>query len=177
MALTLWKYKEGKQNPEKTLLRITETYGPPDIIDKEEGGLAIWNCCTIRKKTSHLYHEIMIRDESIKHSSHVDYLYTSVILKSALTKQQFMEIYDISPSLYYVQLERKLVVRCHFIGANIITLYLALAVQNGLISIVAIKEKKLYEIYIEIASGMLKRKYDSIIFLNEKLDYIWQFVV
>lgn len=82
-----WDNDSGQFNPVDAYARESKEMGPPDLIDKSPGGLAIWREDTLKEQGIPLV-EIVLRDESIAHESpapHRDYLYATYELDVNMT--------------------------------------------------------------------------------------------
>ena len=91
-----------------------------------------------------LFDEHILRDEDVKHCvprNHHDYFYSSVKF-FVPKKNKVFDVLKISGSLNYDGLKKLLTARCGGIGANYATLYLAMMVANGKLSISQVKKKK-----------------------------------
>lgn len=106
--------------PKKRYLDIVKEFGRPDLLINKSGGLALW-------KNKDYFTKIILKDESIEHPKpkpHCDFLYATINVY--IPQGALCEILGLSQSIYYDSLKRELTARCHFMGANVATLYLAM---------------------------------------------------
>jgi hypothetical protein len=106
------------QEPKKVLPNIrnmkelNRLIGPPDVIDKKNGGIAIWSAATLKKAGYGFLHRLEIIDESVpsvtpvKHFSNV---YIWVHLKPSM--EQLNNILSLSKDFYYDRKKELLIVR------------------------------------------------------------------
>ena len=125
------------------LLDWVDEFGEPHIYSSKRGGLAIWYPLDDPKLKKRLepFDEIMIRDEAIQHHnprSHCDFLYGSI--RVYIPPEQRPLILSLSDSIHYDPLKLSLTARCHFLRANIVTLLLALYIQQGDLDIVSARQ-------------------------------------
>lgn len=110
--------------PKNRFKDVVDEFGPPDMVINSSGGLAIW-------KNRDYFKEIILKDESIEHlkpKPHCDFLYATInVFVPESVKCILLEL---SQSIYYDDLKRELTARCHFMGANVATLYLAMMIIN-----------------------------------------------
>jgi len=136
---------KGEYNPAERLQDIINVYGKPTTIDKKSGGFAVWNQKTLKKKKK-CYDRIVIRDEQIPHLKplpHIDFLYLTIDYYIPLPK--LLQVLGITQSLMYDQLKQQITVRCHWMKANINTLYLAIKIADGNLTLKEVKSKDLYK--------------------------------
>jgi hypothetical protein len=128
--------KYGDTSPGKRLLDLYEELGPPSILDPRSGGLAIWYKRDLdHSPTGKCFEEIMIRDEQIPHgnpANHTDFLYTQY--KLCVPEDLVEDIRSLSTSVVYDPLKCWIRARCHFLGANVATLFLAKKIATREIS-------------------------------------------
>ena len=108
--------------PKQRYTDLVEELGEPYFVVNKPGGLALWT-------NLGFYQEIILRDESIKHTKpkpHCDFLYSTV--KVYISEDVIDSIEDISESITYDRLKKELTARCHFMGANVATLQLAMEI-------------------------------------------------
>ena len=146
---------------------IAGALGRPDWFSPEPGGNAGWNEATL-KRYGLIFYEIRIVDEAIPHPEpalHCDCMYISIKVKIPM---RFLEkINYISKSMWYDQLKESLVARCHFVGASVATLRLALETIDTDFVIIAFPD--LYKKYIMEAStpkGLIKQYKRLVTLLN-----------
>ena len=124
--------------PKKYYDECVKLFGSPTALSTNKHGFAFW-------KTKGLFSEHLLRDEDVKHCvprNHHDYFYSSV--KFYVPKNKLLDVLKISGSLNYDGLKKLLTARCGGIGANYATLYLAMLVASGEISIKDVKKDDLY---------------------------------
>lgn len=121
-----------KSKPKERLPDLVKEFGNYDSIDKSSGGQAVWKESTLKSR-GHPWSRIEIRDEEISHPSpapHFDFLYTWLKV-GKLEKNIAAKILAVSESISYDPLKGELRARCHFMGANAATLWLALKIIKG----------------------------------------------
>lgn len=99
---------------------LVKEFGEPSILVNEAGGLAIWYHPAF-------YTQIVLKDESIEHDKpkpHCDFLYATVNV--VVPFELVPLLLQISDSINYDNLKKELTARCHFMGANVATLWLAM---------------------------------------------------
>ena len=126
-----WTNKTGKFNPVKRYADMVSVYGEPKILDSAPGGRAIW---TKEQLTKTCFDELVLRDESIAHKEpapHKDFLYATITYE--VSDKRLPDVLSLSKSIYYDKLKKQITARCHFMGANVSTLLLAvkLAKRKG----------------------------------------------
>jgi hypothetical protein len=124
--------------PKKYYDECVKMFGKPTALSREKYGFAFW-------KTKGLFEEHILRDEDVKHcvpAPHHDYFYSSV--KFFVPPEKVWDVLKISGSLSYDGLKKTLTARCGGIGANYATIFLAMLVANGLLSIKEVKKSEMY---------------------------------
>lgn len=119
-----------------------KSLGKPIFAANVPNGMAYW-------KTRGLFAEHLLRDEEIKHcvpANHYDFFYSSI--KFYVPPEMIKRVLSISGSINYDGLKKLITARCASIGANIATLYLAMVLVSGKMSIQDIKKKGLYSKHI-----------------------------
>ena len=97
----------------------------PDGYDQKLGGFAIWNDLGNYKR-------IEVRDEMALHmvpAIHVDFMRS--IIDYPMSSDKIDDVRSLSESVQYDNLRHELSASCHFVGANVATLYLAILVASG----------------------------------------------
>lgn len=145
-----WK----NNKPKKAYKDLITTLGKPIFSANVPNGMVYW-------KKRGLFSEHLLRDEEIKHcvpANHYDFFYSSI--KFYVPPNMIKRVLSISGSINYDGLKNLLTARCAGIGANIATLYLAMMLVSGKMSIQNIKKKGLYSKYIrgEIESHIKLKK-------------------
>jgi hypothetical protein len=110
--------------PKKRYQDVVDEFGEPNVIQDEPNGFAIWN-------NKDYFTKIVLQDESIKHlkpKPHCDFLYATINV--FIPDKNISKVLNLSQSVYYDNLKRELTARCHFMGANVATLYLAMMIIN-----------------------------------------------
>ena len=123
--------KYSEHNPSERYTEVVREFGPPDLVDRRKGGVAIWKCQTLKERGFPWY-RVEIHDELVPHSKslpHTDFLYTWY--KIDIPKHLIPRVLSISDSITYDPLRQLLRARCHFHGANVATLWLAMKVVQG----------------------------------------------
>ncbi len=123
-------------------VRLVESIGLldiPDTIDGNAGGYAVWKD-TNERVLAHFpfLHEITLRDEMIPHfapAPHPDCYYWSMLIRPMDNTRFEQDLSMLSSSITYDRRTHRITVRCHFEGANIVTLYLASRLAHGSMSI------------------------------------------
>ncbi len=125
----------GDASPGKRLTDVVQEFGLPDMIDVNQGGVAIWKRSTLRNR-GFCWERVEIHDEQIPHevpAPHTDFLYVWYHLPvRSLTKGNMADynrivadIRALSESITFDPLKQVIRVRCHFMGAVAATLVLA----------------------------------------------------
>lgn len=112
------------QLPKERYPDLIKEFGYPTYIVNRPNGVAIW-------KDKDFYTKIMLKDESIQHNKpkpHCDFLYSTINVYIPFSI--LMDVLRLSESIFYDQLKKELTARCHFMGANVATLYLAMMITN-----------------------------------------------
>lgn len=133
--LSKWKNKLPKQY----YLECVKMFGPADALSNKKGGICIWY------DRGELFSEHILRDEQVAHCvprPHNDYFYSSVLFY--IKPEKVWDVLRISGSLNYDGLKKLLTARCGGINANYATLYLAMLVANGELSISQVKSNDMY---------------------------------
>jgi hypothetical protein len=115
-------------NPYDAYNQLVDKYGTPDVYDPRTGGFAVWYRTTLKSK-GHIWDRIEIHDEQVPHTvptPHVDYMYTWFKMDIPENKRNI--ILSMSDSITYDPLKKLIRARCHFEGANIATIWLAMQV-------------------------------------------------
>ena len=131
-------YKWIHARPKKYYPECLKLFGTPTASSNKKNGFALW-------KTKGLFKEHLLRDEDVKHCvprHHHDYFYSSV--EFFVPKDKVCDVLKISGSLNYDGLKKLLTARCGGIGANYATLYLAMLVASGKMSIQKVKKDDMY---------------------------------
>jgi hypothetical protein len=146
-----WRARYGKISPRERLPEIVAEFGSPDLIDTSAGGGAIWFKKTLRARGKK-YEQVLILDEAIVHAKpapHADFFYTQVKLVIPCDYQKRLrDILGLSKSVQYDPLKQVLTARCHFAGANKATMYLAVKIALGLLTLQEIQDHDLYATHI-----------------------------
>lgn len=122
---------------------IKSKYGKPNIIDHSEGGIAIWFGRTL---SGTCFDRIELIDESVPHcvpAPHRDYLYSYVNYE--VPNDKVLDVISLSGSVSYDPLKKLLRARCGSEEANIATLYLAVSIGSGVVSLKKVQNEKLYK--------------------------------
>jgi hypothetical protein len=133
--LSKWKHTL----PKKYYIECVKMFGKPNAISNTEGGMCIWY------DQGDLFSEHILRDEQVEHCvprPHQDYFYSSILFY--VPSDKLLDVLKISGSLNYDGLKKLLTARCGGINANYATLYLAMQVANGDLSISQVKSDDMY---------------------------------
>lgn len=133
-----WKYKKARD----TYPKLVKLLGIPVFANNVPSGIVYW-------KKRGLYAEHMLRDEEVKHCvpvNHSDFFYSSI--KFYVPPDMLKRVLSISGSINYDGLKSFVTARCGGIEANIATLYIAMCLVSGKMTIQEIKKKGLYGKYI-----------------------------
>lgn len=133
-SVSNWHYKRPKAYYNKCI----KLFGSPLFTANVRHGHALW-------KTRGLFTQHLLIDEDVKHCvprPHRDYFYSSVLFFVPETK--LCDVLKISGSLLYDGLKKELTARCGGIGANYATIYLAMLVASGKMSINDVKKQDMY---------------------------------
>jgi hypothetical protein len=98
--------------------KIVGVFGYPTVFEDRPNGFIMWDNVGVFKS-------IYIKDESVKHDDHCDFVYATVsihIPQFALDK-----IYDLSKSIMYDRLKNELTIRCGSLSQ--IVSYLAMVLE------------------------------------------------
>ena len=121
---------------------LKQKYGKPCIISNDTGGLAVWNK---QKLKNTCFERIEIHDEEIPNCSpkpHKEFLY--YFINYDIPESKIMDVLSVSGSLSYDPLKKLLRCRCYREAGNIGTLYLAVLVGNGILSLQDIQKGNMY---------------------------------
>ena len=135
----------GSNAPTDRFSDVVDEFGQPDMIDRGVGGGAIWFGGTLKRQNKP-WEMVMIMDEAIPHdepAKHADFLYSWIRLNIP-SEAVMHDILRISDSISYDPLKRWLQVRCHFMGANLDTAFLAIRMAQVKTTLKEIKDKELY---------------------------------
>lgn len=109
--------------------QIASLLGKPTSIGKKSGGSATWINVSIDNCEFAEWH---IKDESIPHlvpAPHIDFFYVSYKLKCP--HERVSELLSLSESVVYDRLKSCVTARCHFMPANIVSIYLCKKIALG----------------------------------------------
>jgi hypothetical protein len=143
-----WTSSNFDLSPKARYPDVEQEFGKPDYIDVNSGGGAYWFKKTL-KKNGHPYEKIYMLDEAIIHmhpAPHADFLYSSVRVN--VPDEKISDVRALSDSVTYDPLKKEITARCHFMGANRATIYLAILLAQGHVSLREIKKENLYGRYI-----------------------------
>jgi hypothetical protein len=140
MSVSKWQHAR----PKGFFPTAIKLLGEPTFVANVPHGMAYW-----KAGGSGLFAEHFLKDEEVAHcvpAIHHDYFYSSV--KCYVPPLLRAAVLSISGSMNYDGLKNLLTARCASIEANIATLYLGMAVANGIMDIQAVKRAGLYGRYI-----------------------------
>ncbi len=135
-----WRHVSGDMTPVARFPGLISRYGPPDVVDKGPGGVAIWKKETLMKKGV-IWNRIELRDELVPHNDpapHQDFLYAWYKVPAQyipVPPSTVCQLLKLSESLTYDPLKHLIRARCHFMGANIVTIWLAMEIIQGRLSL------------------------------------------
>lgn len=122
--------------------QLVNKLGVPLRYDPNSGGIALWemvdplfraiyNSSQGDKNTS-VYSRLMIKDEKIPHLvpiPHTDWFYSSMYMD--IPDNKVKDVLDLTESVSYDTMKKEITARCHFEGANLVTLFLSKQIANG----------------------------------------------
>jgi len=114
---------------------VVNEFGKPTQIINQTGGLIKWS-------NKDYFEEIVLKDESIEHmkpAPHCDFLYATINVY--IPEDIVPIVMSLSKSVYYDNLKKELTARCHFMGANVSTLLLAMNIANDSANVNMYKNK------------------------------------
>ncbi len=133
------KAPQGRAN------QIARVLGPPNLIDIKPGGLVIWNYVDPFFRQANVYQNIkpgfkpidvysklIIKDEQIPHivpAPHTDWFYAYMYLD--IPDDKVDTIRKLSESIGYDTMTKEAYGRCHFMPANLTSLYLIKQISQG----------------------------------------------
>lgn len=108
--------------PRKRYPDLVKEFGEPDLVVNRPGGVALWD-------DRDYWTSIMLVDESVEHKEpkpHCDFLYSDINVY--VPDDVLPQVLQLSKSIWYDRLKKQLTARCHFMGANVATLWLAMKI-------------------------------------------------
>jgi hypothetical protein len=112
--------------PKERFPDLVKEFGQPHMIfSNKNSGIARW-------QNVKCYKSIMLLDESVQHNhpvKHCDFLYATVQVHIPFDVLHL--VLGLSESVKYDRLKNHLAVRCHFMGANVSTILLALKIAKN----------------------------------------------
>lgn len=134
------KLKWKNKSPQKRANQVYKMLGSPNMIWKDAGGSIVWKRAdpyfstanVAEDESDQVYLKIEIKDEMIPHlvpGPHNDWMYATIWLN--IPSDRLASVLALSESVFYDRLTKELTVRCHFMAANIATLYLAKQIALG----------------------------------------------
>lgn len=139
--------KHGGFTPAQRYRDIVAEFGQPTTIDRRPGGQAVWTRRDI--PPSKPYDRVVLIDEQIPHKTpkpHVDFLYVS--LDYEVPEDLIPDVLRLSESVYYDRLKKQIWARCHFMGATVATLCLAVKIASRELTLAEIMDQDLYKMNI-----------------------------
>lgn len=122
--------------------QIFKVLGEGNYIDKKKGGFIIWknvdpffrqaNVYPEDVKSPNVYSKLVIKDEEIPHlipSPHTDWFYAYMYLD--IPSLLINNVLALTESIGYDTMSREVYARCHFMPANLTSLYLIKQIVNG----------------------------------------------
>lgn len=140
IALLFFFLPRGKRNgvsafvhglPRRRYKDVVAEFGQPLFAVNAPGGVALW-------RPAPPYVEVVLKDESIQHKDHCDFLYATI--QYYIPPEARAAVLSLSESINYDQLAQQLVARCHFMAANVATLWLATALAEGRVTLEQARE-------------------------------------
>ncbi|MHA1682066.1 MAG: ubiquitin-like domain-containing protein [Promethearchaeota archaeon] len=130
-----WEHRTGKHNPVVRYHDLVKEFGVPDPhnVDSRKGGMIFWTKEELADG-GHCLERLELHDESLSHlvpTPHKDFLYTWFRVNSELSDKTISVISLLSESVTYDPLKRLIRARCHFMGANVATIWLIMFVIIG----------------------------------------------
>jgi hypothetical protein len=122
--------------------QIFKVLGEPNTVDKKKGGLIIWrnvdpffrqsNMYPENIKSQNVYSKLVIKDEEIPHLipvPHTDWFYAYMYLD--IPSHIVDNVLALTESVGYDTMSKEVYARCHFMPANLTSLYLIKQIVNG----------------------------------------------
>jgi len=123
--------------------QLAQILGPPSTLDPRPDGRVIWEWVDpfLRQaysyiaptlKSTQLYSKLMIKDQQIPHLvpvPHTDWFYAYMYID--IPSERVDDVRKLTESLGYDTLSKELYARCHFMPANLTTLFLAKQIALG----------------------------------------------
>lgn len=151
-----WIYNEKKcrtkHNPVNRYRDVVQMFGDPTVVLDKPRGRAFWDRDTLMLNGVGWIHELLLEDECVEHAfpaKHHDFYYATYktkLSKKLLTAMR-STIEDLTGSVFVDPLEQTITARCHFMGANVATLYLAMLIATN--QLVDVEEKELKVVTFE----------------------------
>jgi len=132
---------EWKHGPPQASANILyDVLGKPNRMSPEAGGVVIWEnvdpffrqANVFPGKSLQVYSKIMIKDEQIPHlvpGPHTDSMYAFMYMD--IPSDKVNDVLSLTESIGYDTMKKEIYARCHFMAANIVSLYLAKQIANG----------------------------------------------
>lgn len=134
-----WTHK----NPQGRANQIAHLLGEPNSLDRNPGGQAIWRYVDpfFRKaniynnsniKPTDVYSKLVIKDEEIPHlvpGPHTDWFYAYMYID--VPSDRLNDVLALTESLGYDSMSKEIYARCHFMPANITSLFIAKQLALG----------------------------------------------
>lgn len=161
--LSEWKHKVARDYFPIAVKKV----GEPTFYVNVKGGMVRWLL-----GGNSLFSEHLLIDERVAHCvprKHLDFFYSSV--KFYVPPNKLLDVLKISGSITYDGLKKELTARCGSIEANIATLYLAMKVASGALTIQQVKNGDLYYTHISgeaMKYSEMKREMNSMKKVNKK---------
>ena len=126
--------KWGNLLAEQRLLALVPRLGQPAAVNMDAGGFAVFGAENLRETG---FVRIEIGDVAALHlvpAPHVDFM--RAVIRAEVPADRVDDVRALSDSVAYDVARRELSATCHFMGANMATLWLAKRVASGRMSLV-----------------------------------------
>ena len=135
-----WKNKAAVSRANQ----LFDVLGKPNSVDKEVGGSAIWRYVDpyfrsanvypvdTDEKLTGVYSKLIVKDESIPHLvpvPHTDWFYAYMYID--IPSDKLDDVLALTESVGYDTMSREVYARCHFMPANLTSLFLIKQIVNG----------------------------------------------
>lgn len=147
--------------PKSSANYLYDVLGKPDRMSRESGGVVIWenvdpyfrkaNVFPRNIKSTQVYSKIMIKDEQIPHlvpGPHTDSMYAYMYMD--IPSDKVKDVLDLTESVGYDTMKKEVYARCHFMAANLVSLYLCKQIANGQKSLAHAQQE--YSVLIPVLS-------------------------
>ena len=126
--------------PKSSANILYDVLGEPNRVSREPGGVIVWEnvdpffrkANILPRFNTQVYSKIMIKDEQIPHlipGPHTDSMYAYMYMD--IPSDKVNDVLALSESIGYDTMKKEIYARCHFMSANLVSLYLAKQIVNG----------------------------------------------